>query len=1045
MKKRRYLLFRINAHFRQIPFVKVLFLAVLMLLIYNYNSVAANIIWNNGNATNNWNDGLNWSTGAVPGSGDIALFNGTSTANCNLNGSPDVAGIDVQAAYSGTITQNAGITITVGASNFSMAAGTFTGGNSSITINGTFSLSGGNFTSTSGVLTFVGSYTKSGGTFTQNNGTVVFAATSGAATLTGSTAFYNLTFTATAANQVYTIAAGTVLTCTNTLSWTGTKGVTVNTGTIDAQGDITDSNSFTDNNNLIGGNATININGIIDQTLTGQGSIYRGALCSININKATGTLFLVSLIGVTGNWTYTQGTINYGASTIVFSASSTITGSHQLNNLTFSQTNGGVGRNYIYTIAAGTTLTVNSTLNIGDPTFGAPNSMYINTGTIDAKGNVAVYSYATTGNSGGSATIHICGTGNQNLTGQNFFFPNQGYGPLCKINIDKASGTLSLVGYIVTCSSWTYTQGTVDPGISTVMFMYSSTGPMTITGSLSLYNVTFNGSGSMFFNIATGTTITVTNTLVLSGGGGVYINTGSINAIGDINVSQSSGFGSQGTATINICGTGNQTFFGATFEGLGGTPNITINKPSGTLTLKDIINVGDNGSTTNWTYIAGTVDASTNTSKINIAASTANVTCTNGSANMSFYDLKLSNIWGTIVAATLTGDVRVSNVLSLTKGNINLNSHTLYLTNNSTGACTRTTGYIKSETTDNASKINWNVGGTTGSYIYPFATATGTYIPLTFQLTAGTAGNVAVSTYPTASNNTPYPTAPDNVTNLLKSGADNSTNAIDRFWQIDKSGPSGTATISYTYNQAEVTGGVAGNEGLLQAQRYNTSNNLWDAALPGQTADGTTNVVTEPGITQFSPRTLALSSSPLPIELLSFTARKNDDRVDLVWVTATEANNDYFTIERSANNLHFEQLATIKGAGNSTAVKEYLAEDKQPLSGVSYYKLKQTDFDGKYKYSPTVAVQISKDFIEQLFPNPTTGTFMLRLNEKKEKTILVVVLDIIGTEIYSSSVIIENGSDKVIIKPEIDIPTGIYYVVASSDDKLVKHKLVIAK
>jgi len=181
--------------------------------------------------------------------------------------------------------------------------------------------------------------------------------------------------------------------------------------------------------------------------------------------------------------------------------------------------------------------------------------------------------------------------------------------------------------------------------------------------------------------------------------------------------------------------------------------------------------------------------------------------------------------------------------------------------------------------------------------VYPFATVGGSYIPLTFQLTAGDVGYVTISTYPTASNNTPYPTAPDNVTNVYSTpGTDNSTNVIDRFWQIDKSGASGTATVTYTYASAEATGGGVSKKRLLQAQRYNTATNKWDAALSGQTANAAGNTVTEPGITLFSPRTLAVSSSPLPIELLNFYATIEDRMVKLAWSTATEKNNDFFTI-----------------------------------------------------------------------------------------------------------------------------------------------------
>ncbi|MBI2269500.1 MAG: CSLREA domain-containing protein, partial [Bacteroidetes bacterium] len=191
---------------------------------------------------------------------------------------------------------------------------------------------------------------------------------------------------------------------------------------------------------------------------------------------------------------------------------------------------------------------------------------------------------------------------------------------------------------------------------------------------------------------------------------------------------------------------------------------------------------------------------------------------------------------------------------------------------------------------------------------------------------------------------------------------------------------------------------------------------------------------------------LAPCPGGLPVELVSFYAVPvNDEYVQLAWVTATETNNDFFTVERSANAVNFEPITEVPGAGNSTSVLVYAAKDEQPLGGVSYYKLKQTDFDGKYKYSPIIAVNIGQPSIARVFPNPTTGVFTLQFSGNKENNVLVVMLDIMGREVFSSNIIFEDGSVRVIVNPEIDLPAGIYYVVASSNDKIVKHKLVITR
>jgi hypothetical protein len=95
----------------------------------------------------------------------------------------------------------------------------------------------------------------------------------------------------------------------------------------------------------------------------------------------------------------------------------------------------------------------------------------------------------------------------------------------------------------------------------------------------------------------------------------------------------------------------------------------------------------------------------------------------------------------------------------------------------------------------------------------------------------------------------------------------------------------------------------------------------------------------------------------LPIELISFEANLNaNNQVDIFWSTASEQNNDFFTIERSIDGLNWEIVATVAGAGNSTNRIDYAAYDLRPLSGISYYRLKQTDYDGAFEYSNIVSV-----------------------------------------------------------------------------------------
>ncbi|MBN4061630.1 hypothetical protein JYU20_00345 [Bacteroidales bacterium AH-315-I05] len=202
----------------------------------------------------------------------------------------------------------------------------------------------------------------------------------------------------------------------------------------------------------------------------------------------------------------------------------------------------------------------------------------------------------------------------------------------------------------------------------------------------------------------------------------------------------------------------------------------------------------------------------------------------------------------------------------------------------------------------------------------------------------------------------------------------------------------------------------------------------------------------------------------LPIELLSFTAKLNSDKVDLKWVTQTETNNDYYTVERATSSALqtsppgstegvWETVSEVLGAGNSNEKLEYSAIDKNPYIGISYYRLKQTDFDGKFSYSNIVPVEyypisVANPEIEFIiYPNPSHGDYV---NMKSKQSylpweeILVVVVDINGREFYSKVVLTDDKGDFfTAIDPYQKIPPGIYVVMGSSNDEIYSEILIV--
>jgi hypothetical protein len=98
----------------------------------------------------------------------------------------------------------------------------------------------------------------------------------------------------------------------------------------------------------------------------------------------------------------------------------------------------------------------------------------------------------------------------------------------------------------------------------------------------------------------------------------------------------------------------------------------------------------------------------------------------------------------------------------------------------------------------------------------------------------------------------------------------------------------------------------------------------------------------------------------LPIELISFEGITKNGYNHLFWKTASESNNDYFTIEKTQDGINFTPIANINGAGNSNMVLNYDYIDYNIINTITYYRLKQTDYDGKYEYSNIIGLDNTK-------------------------------------------------------------------------------------
>lgn len=197
---------------------------------------------------------------------------------------------------------------------------------------------------------------------------------------------------------------------------------------------------------------------------------------------------------------------------------------------------------------------------------------------------------------------------------------------------------------------------------------------------------------------------------------------------------------------------------------------------------------------------------------------------------------------------------------------------------------------------------------------------------------------------------------------------------------------------------------------------------------------------------QFSSDTIKDIGQALPIELLSFTAKLVKDKVQLNWSTASETNNDFFTVEKSLDGTSFEKVAVVDGAGFSYITKNYSINDYRPYTGVSYYRLKQTDFNGNFSYSTTVPVKYYHTVDESniiVYPNPSNGTFNLKIDGfNKNEEMKIVLRDIMGRKYFSmKTTVTENGN--ALVKVNEQLPSGVYVLICHAEGKEISSRVII--
>jgi hypothetical protein len=182
------------------------------------------------------------------------------------------------------------------------------------------------------------------------------------------------------------------------------------------------------------------------------------------------------------------------------------------------------------------------------------------------------------------------------------------------------------------------------------------------------------------------------------------------------------------------------------------------------------------------------------------------------------------------------------------------------------------------------------------------------------------------------------------------------------------------------------------------------------------------------------------SGNPLPIELISFSAKENlSKQVELNWSTSTEINNDYFDVQRSTDGYKWESIGRVNGNGNSFETKHYSFTDRNPNAYLLYYRLIQYDFDGKSYTKPTIKIELEHEESDVLiYPNPTVNK-ELTISSASLTNANFQITDVSGKIVFTGK-IKEEAVQNIQLQ---HLPNGLYFLSIQSESQHIFKRIVV--
>jgi hypothetical protein len=275
---------------------------------------------------------------------------------------------------------------------------------------------------------------------------------------------------------------------------------------------------------------------------------------------------------------------------------------------------------------------------------------------------------------------------------------------------------------------------------------------------------------------------------------------------------------------------------------------------------------------------------------------------------------------------------------------------------------------------------------------------------------------------------------------------------LDRIWRVSETGGDGVGNITMAFDLSSVPGAKTQAALRLLVDRDGDGFSDNDRTPLTGTLSGNvfTVTVSNANLTngdRFTIGTTDVTTTPLPVGLTSFDLIYEAPAVIATWQTASELNNDYFTLERSGADLAFQEIGRKPGAGTSRILHNYSMIDLNPFEGRSYYRLKQTDFDGTTTYFDVQSIFIAetkKEFL--VYPNPNNGKVLhFKWGNSPFHLTRIEVMNQQGETMHSASITSDTDLREYAVELNQFLPAGLYIVKARYNGKDEVLKLVIEK